>query len=139
VQHRGGPVGFVRVYGEDVLAWADYSGNRQYISIGNVAANDKVAMIFIDYPGRQRLKLLGHLTSLEVSDHPDLVRIFEAGGYDAAIEHIMKVKIEAFDWNCPLHITPRLTAEAVEALLAPLRRQVEDLEARLAEALAARL
>jgi len=139
VQHRGGPVGFVRVLDTRTLAWADFSGNRQYVSIGNTAVNDKVALIFIDYPGQQRLKVLGHLTTVEIADRPDLRAQLEMAGYRAKIEHAIQVRIEAFDWNCPQHITPRFTAEQVATAIAPLRRQIAELQARLEAAEAAKI
>jgi len=131
VQHRGGPVGFVRVLDAGTLAWADFSGNRQYISIGNSAVNDKVALIFVDYPARQRLKILGYMTSVEIGERPELRAQVEVAGYGARIEHAIQVRVEAFDWNCPQHITPRFTAEQVENVTAPLRRQIADLQQRL--------
>jgi predicted pyridoxine 5'-phosphate oxidase superfamily flavin-nucleotide-binding protein len=131
VQHRGGPVGFVRVLDARTLAWADFSGNRQYVSIGNTAVNDKVALIFVDYPARQRLKVLGRMTTAEIRDRPDLRTQLEMAGYRAKVEHAIQVRVEAFDWNCPQHITPRYTADQVETMVAPLRREIAELQARL--------
>lgn len=134
VQHRGGPAGFVRVLDSRTLAWADFSGNRQYVSIGNTAVNDKVALILMDYSARQRLKILGRMTSAEIADRPDLRDRLEIAGYGGRIEHAIQVRVEAFDWNCPQHITPRFTAAQVEGAVAPLRRQIADLQARLERA-----
>ncbi len=134
VQHRGGPAGFVRVLDSRTLAWADFSGNRQYVSIGNTAVNDKVALILMDYPARQRLKILGRMTTAEIADRPDLRDRLEIAGYGGRIEHAIQVRVEAFDWNCPQHITPRFTAAQVEVAVAPLRRQIADLQARLERA-----
>ncbi len=131
VQHRGGPAGFVRVLDARRLAWADFSGNRQYVSIGNAAVNDKVALIFVDYPARQRLKILGRMTTAEIGERPDLRAQLEIAGYRAKIEHAIEVRVEAFDWNCPQHITPRYTADQVETAIAPLRREISELRARL--------
>ena len=132
VQHRGGPVGFVHTVDPFTLAWADFSGNRQYVSIGNTAVNDKVALFFMDYPAGQRLKVLGRMTTFEIGERPDLREQLEMVGYKARIEHAIQVLVEAFDWNCSQHITPRFTSEQVETAAAPLHRQIEDLKARLA-------
>ena len=134
VQHRGGPAGFVRPLNDKTLGWADFSGNRQYISIGNAAANSKVAMIFMDYAAGLRLKILGHMTTFEIDDRPDLARVFEVSGYRARIEHAILVDVEAFDWNCPQHITARFTGAEVEEMVAPFRARIDDLEAALSRA-----
>ena len=115
VQHRGGPIGFVRVLDAQSLAWIDFVGNRQYISIGNSARCDRVALIFVDYPNRMRLKILGRLSCLEASERPDLVRDLRVPGYHARPEHIIRIAVEAFDWNCPQHITPRYTLAEIGA------------------------
>ena len=134
VQHRGGPAGFVHVLDDRTLAWADFSGNRQYVSIGNTAINNRVALFFMDYPGRHRLKVLGRMTTTEIEARPDLRAKLEVAGYGAAIEHAILVAVEAFDWNCPQHITPRFTAAQVEDAVAPLRRQIAELQERLERA-----
>ena len=134
VQHRGGPPGFLHVLDERTIAWADFSGNRQYVSIGNAAVNDRVAMILVDYPAQARLKILGHMTSIEIADRPDLAAKLEMPGYGAKIEHAVTVRVEAFDWNCPQHITPRFTAAEIAAGVAPLHREIAELKAKLAAA-----
>jgi hypothetical protein len=138
VQHRGGSPGFVQVLGDRTLGWADFSGNRQYVSIGNVAANSRVAMFFMDYASRTRLKLLGRMTVFEIAERPDLDDRLRVAGYDARVEHAVLIEVEAFDWNCPQHIVQRYTRSQVEAVVEPLRREVTNLRAQLAEALAAR-
>ena len=85
VQHRGGPVGFVRPLDDGTLGWADYTGNRQYVSTGNTTADDRVAMLFMDYPHQQRLKILGHMRAYDVSDRPDLARVLAVDGYQARL------------------------------------------------------
>src|SRR5271166_6493846 len=100
VQHRGGPAGFVRHLDDGTLGWADYTGNRQYISIGNTTADDRVAMLFMDYPHRQRLKVLGHMRAYDVYGRPDLAQVLAIEGYRANLERLIVVSIEAFDWNC---------------------------------------
>jgi predicted pyridoxine 5'-phosphate oxidase superfamily flavin-nucleotide-binding protein len=116
VQHRGGPPGFVRVLNGTTIGWAEFAGNRQYVSAGNTGTDDRVALIFVDFAHRRRLKLLGHLQSFEVADRPDLVLRFALDGYPARIERLAVVIVEGLDWNCPQHITPRFTAEEFAAL-----------------------
>src|SRR4051812_9005680 len=123
VQHRGGPRGFVNVLDEHTLAFADYRGNRQYISLGNVTRDDRVAMIFMDYPNRARLKVLAHVTVAMPDQYPTVV--LEPG---AKIERVFVMRVEGFDWNCPQHITPRYTEEEIAELLGP---RIEALQAEL--------
>jgi len=131
VQHRGGPKGFVRALDENTIGFADFSGNRQYISVGNLAADNRVSLFFMDYPNRTRLKLLGRVGLAGAGDGELLSRL-EIPGYRARVERGMVITVEAFDWNCPQHITPRFTAEEVEAAAAPLRARIAHLEAELA-------
>jgi predicted pyridoxine 5'-phosphate oxidase superfamily flavin-nucleotide-binding protein len=133
VQHRGGPIGFVRRVDERSIGWAEYSGNRQYVSAGNVAADDRVAMIFVDYPHQERLKVLGHVRAYDAADRLDLARLLGIEHYEARVEGFVIVTVEAFDWNCPQHITPRFTAEEIDKLVAPLHARIAELEARLKE------
>jgi predicted pyridoxine 5'-phosphate oxidase superfamily flavin-nucleotide-binding protein len=133
VQFRGGPPGFVRVLDDRTLAWADFRGNRQYVSVGNLAGDDRVAMIFMDYAGRRRLKVLGRAEPLEVGADDGLAGRLAVPGYDARVERAVRVRIEAFDWNCPQHITPRFTVEEVEQATRPLRERVAELQSRLAD------
>jgi predicted pyridoxine 5'-phosphate oxidase superfamily flavin-nucleotide-binding protein len=132
VQYRGGPPGFLRVLDERSLAWADFRGNRQYISVGNLGGYDRVAMILMDYANRRRLKILGHAESLEVGADDGLSTELTVPGYRAVVERAVRVRIEAFDWNCSQHITPRFTLEQVEHAVKPLRERVTELEAQLA-------
>ncbi len=132
VQHRGGPPGFLRVLDDRTLAFADYRGNRQMLSTGNVAADDRVALFLMDYPQRARLKLLGRATVLDAREHPELVEQLAAPAERRLVERIFRVAVEAFDWNCPKYITPRFTAAEIEASVAPLRRRIAELEAQLA-------
>jgi predicted pyridoxine 5'-phosphate oxidase superfamily flavin-nucleotide-binding protein len=132
VQHRGGPKGFLQVLSATQLAFPDFRGNRQFVSAGNVLANDRVAMIVVDYANRQRLKVLGRLRFIDVreADEP-LVRRLSLPGYRASIERIALVDVEALDWNCPQHITPRYTIDEVEAAARPLRERIAELEEAL--------
>ncbi len=130
VQHRGGPPGFVRVLDEHTIGWADFRGNLQYISTGNLGGDDRVAIIAMDYARRRRLKLFGHARIVTAEQDPDLVRSLGDARYDAVVERGVIVAVEAFDWNCPQHITPRLTAAELEPALAGLRQRLADLEAQ---------
>jgi uncharacterized protein len=116
VQHRGGPTGFVRVLDESTIGFADFRGNRQYVSTGNLMKDDRVSMIFMDYPNRARLKLLGR-ARLIAPEEGVLLEKLELADYRARVERGILITIEGFDWNCPQHITPRFTQEETEKLL----------------------
>ena len=117
VQHRGGPRGFLKVISPTRLAFADFSGNRQYVSAGNVSRDDRVALIVMDYARRQRLKLLGRLRFEEASaGDAGLAAAVALPGYPAHVERIAIIDVEAFDRNCPQHITPRYTLEELASL-----------------------
>jgi len=110
VQHRGGPPGFLRVLGPTRLAYADFRGNTQLVSVGNVSTNDRVSLILMDYPNRRRLKILGHVRVVNRGDAPaSQVAAVELGDYRAQVERVVNIDVAAFDWNCPQHITPRYT------------------------------
>jgi predicted pyridoxine 5'-phosphate oxidase superfamily flavin-nucleotide-binding protein len=132
VQHRGGPVGFLKVLDETHLGFADFRGNRQYISLGNVQADDRVSLFLMDYPHQARLKLLAHVSVHDLSAEPELADRLATPGYRGLAERGIVLKLEAFDWNCPQHITPRFTALQIEAATAPLRNRILELEAELA-------
>lgn len=131
VQHRGGPAGFVRVLDPKTIGFADFAGNRQYISVGNVMKDDRVALFFMDYRDRTRLKVLGHATLVPMEDGETLRRL-QVPGYRARIERGFLIRIEAFDWNCSQHITQRFTLPEIEEAVAPLHRRIRELETRLA-------
>lgn len=131
VQHRGGPAGFVRAVDEHTLLFADVRGNKQFISVGNLSANDRVALIFMDYPNQTRLKLLGRATLVPVAEVPLEHRPVAD---DRPVERFFKVRVEAVDWNCPQGITPRFTLEEVERVGEPLRRRLARAEAALKKA-----
>jgi predicted pyridoxine 5'-phosphate oxidase superfamily flavin-nucleotide-binding protein len=137
VQHRGGAPGFLKVIDEKTLAFADYRGNRQYISVGNLGADDRVALILVDYANRARLKFYAHVEAVPLDADPALAQQVANPGYRGKPERILKLHLEAFDWNCPQHITPRFTeAEIVEGVR-PLRDRLEALEAENARLRAA--
>lgn len=111
VQHRGGPPGFLRVLGPGRLAYADFRGNTQLVSVGNVSSNDRVSLILMDYPNRRRLKVLGHtrVESAYAVPEEDLAAV-ALPGYAAQVERVVYIDVAAFDWNCPQHIAQRYTA-----------------------------
>ncbi len=129
VQHRGGPPGFLAVLDDATLGFADYRGNRQYISLGNVADDDRVALFLMDYPHRRRLKVLAHMMAHDLAAEPELAARLARPGYRGVAERGFTLRLAAFDWNCPQHITPRFTAAEVEEASAPLRERVASLEA----------
>ena len=129
VQHRGGPVGFLKVIDDTTLAFADFSGNRQYITLGNVAANDRVALFLMDYPNQRRLKIYARIEARVLGDDPDLAEKLAAPDYRGRPERAFVLRLEAFDWNCPRHITPRFTTAEIETALAPVRARLDALEA----------
>ncbi|WP_458095187.1 pyridoxamine 5'-phosphate oxidase family protein [Roseomonas sp. WA12] len=129
VQHRGGPKGFLKVVDGATLAFADYSGNRQYISTGNLKASDRVALILVDYRARARLKIYAHAEVVPLDADPALAGMVAMPGYKARPERILRLHLEAFDWNCPQHITPRFTEAEIAVAVQPLRERLEVLEA----------
>ncbi len=138
VQHRGGPPGFLKVVDDRTLAFADYRGNRQYISMGNLAANERTCLFLMDYPRRARLKIYAHVERLALDADPALTKLVTDGGYKAKLERILRLRLEAFDWNCPQHITPRFTEHEIAEAVRPLRERLAQLESENA-ALRARL
>ncbi len=116
VQHRGGPKGFVRIINPGLLGFADLRGNKQYVSLGNLEHDPRVALFFMDYPNQTRLKILGRV---EVHEHDPA----------DVIERVILIHVEGFDWNCPQHITPRYTIEELQEVLAPVREKLAILEA----------
>jgi len=133
VQHRGGPRGFLKLVDNRTLAFADYRGNRQYISTGNVAANDRVCLFLMDYARRSRLKIYAHVEEVALDAEPDLTMLVTDPNYRAKIERIFRLRLESFDWNCPQHITPRFTEGEVNEAVRPLRDRLAQLESENAE------
>jgi uncharacterized protein len=132
LQFRGGPPGFVRVLDATTLAYADFRGNRQYISVGNTAAEDRVALFFMDYANRRRLKVMARARFAEPGEEPVLAELVALPGYRARVERIAILRVEAFDWNCPQHITPRFTESEIAGMVRPLHDRILELEAELA-------
>lgn len=133
VQHRGGPPGFLKLIDEHTLAFADYRGNRQYISTGNVAANNRVCLFLMDYPRRARLKIYAQVQVLDLATEPELTEAVTNPAYGAKLERIYRLRLTAFDWNCPQHITPRLSERAIADLIQPLHARLEQLETENSE------
>jgi len=131
IQHRGGKPGFLRVISPAELAFADYKGNRQMLSTGNLAVNDRVSLFLMDYPRRQRLKILGHARVEDARQHPELVGELAEPEVHRIVERLFFIEVVSFDWNCPKYITPRYTADEVEAVVTPLKQRIAELEARL--------
>ena len=129
VQFRGGPAGFLKVLDERTIAYADFRGNRQYVSAGNLAGDDRISLILMDYPNRRRLKLLGRARLVEKGEDADLVAGLHDASYRARPERAVVISIEGLDWNCPQHIPVRLTREEMEPHLAPLRGELARLTA----------
>jgi predicted pyridoxine 5'-phosphate oxidase superfamily flavin-nucleotide-binding protein len=124
IQHRGGPRGFLKLVDDHTLAFADYRGNRQYISTGNLAANDRACLFLMDYTHRARLKVYAHVETLGLDDDPALTELASVPGYKAKLERIFRFRLENFDWNCPQHITSRFTEEEVGKAVLPLRNKL---------------
>ena len=132
LQHRGGPLGFVKVLGPNLIGFADFKGNRQLVSTGNLDVTDRVALFMMDYPHRTRLKLLGHARVLDAREHPELVDQLAPKPLRRKVERLFLVEVISYDWNCPQYIIPRFTAAEVERYAAPLKVRIAELEAQLA-------
>ena len=138
LQHRGGPVGFIKVLDDTTLGIADFRGNRQYITLGNSKADDRVSLFLMDYPRRKRLKILARMSVHDAADATLRERIVDAE-YPGQVERLLVFKLFAYDWNCPQHIVPRFTKEQLAPTLAEIEKQVanlrkenEELRAKLA-------
>jgi uncharacterized protein len=131
VQHRGGAPGFLRATSPHQLAFADYIGNRQLLSTGNLAGNDRVCLFLMDYPHKDRLKILGHARVVDAREHPELVAQFAEPAVHRIVERLVLIDVVAFDWNCPKYITPRFTVTEMADVVAPLHQRIAELEAQL--------
>jgi predicted pyridoxine 5'-phosphate oxidase superfamily flavin-nucleotide-binding protein len=128
IQHRGGPKGFLKVLDSKRLGFIDFTGNKQYVSVGNMATNNKVSLIMIDYPTRTRLKIFAKAEVVELKDSPELYDLLNLENYKFRPERMMIFHIEAYDWNCPQHITPRYTVEEINEAFLPQKKYIESLE-----------
>ena len=129
IQFRGGPKGFLKVLDEKTLGFADFRGNVQYISVGNLQSDDRAALFLMDYANRRRLKILARVQVKDARDAPGLIEQLAVPGYEARIERALVFCVEAFDWNCPQHITQRFTVDEIKDINQPLYEHVEKLEA----------
>ncbi len=130
IQHRGGPKGFLKVVDERTLAFADFKGNRQYITAGNLTENDKAYIFLMDYANRRRIKIWGR--ARVVDDDAGLLERLADAGYEAVPEQAVVFEVEAWDVNCPQHITPRYTEQEMGSIVAPLQARIGELEAQVA-------
>jgi predicted pyridoxine 5'-phosphate oxidase superfamily flavin-nucleotide-binding protein len=131
MQHRGGKPGFLHATSATSLAFADYKGNRQLLSTGNLAVNDRVLLFLMDYPQRARLKIMGRARVEDAREHPELVKKFSTPEVQPIVERVFLIEVVSFDWNCPKYITPRYTAAEVDKAVLPLRKRIAELEAQL--------
>jgi len=131
IQHRGGKQGFLKVVNPKMLAFADYKGNRQMLSTGNISVNDRVALFLMDYSQRTRLKIMGHARVEDARLHPELVHAFADPEVQRLVERIFLIDVVSFDWNCPQYITPRYTLAEIEEVLTPYRNRIAELEEEL--------
>jgi predicted pyridoxine 5'-phosphate oxidase superfamily flavin-nucleotide-binding protein len=129
IQHRGGPPGFLKVLDDKTLGFADFAGNRQYITLGNLSENPKAFIFLIDYRNRQRIKFWGEARVVE--DDAELTKKLKPEGYRARVEQVILFTVSAWDSNCPQHIPQRLEAAEVNAMLAERDKRIEDLTKEL--------
>lgn len=132
MNHRGGPPGFLRVLDDATLAYPDFRGNLQYITVGNMRGDGRMALFLMDYPNRRRLKIMARAEVVDAHERPGLLERVELPSYRARVERVVLLHVEAFDWNCPQHITPRFSEEDVREREAPLRSRIAELEESLA-------
>ena len=133
VQHRGGPKGFLKAIDAHTVGFADFRGNGQYISTGNVMTDARVALILVDYPRQARLKIIGHVKILEGAAATEWIGKLKDPDYEAVVDRVFIVHVDAFDWNCQQHITPRFTEEQIRGALRPLDERMQALERENAE------
>jgi len=133
LQHRGGPQGFLKILDDRTLAFADFRGNRQYVSVGNLSVDDRACLFMVDYARRARLKIFARVELVPLDEEPALAELVVDPAYRAKVERIMKLKLEGFDWNCPQHIRPRFTEDEITEAIRPQHRRLAELEAENAE------
>ncbi|MGH9820374.1 MAG: pyridoxamine 5'-phosphate oxidase family protein [Pyrinomonadaceae bacterium] len=128
IQFRGGPVGFLKVLDRNTLGYADFRGNLQYISVGNLSVNNKAALFLMDYVNQRRLKILVRIEVKDAANAANLIENLRMPDYKAKVERAMTLRVEAFDWNCPQHITPRFTVDEIKRIVAPVYERIDELE-----------
>jgi len=126
IQHRGGPRGFLKLLSATQLGFADYRGNRQYVSVGNLQTEKRVSLFLMDYPNRARLKLLGRANVYTADSNPGLASQLRMSG-QGNVERLFTIEVDAFDWNCPQFITPRFTEAELAASLSPVMEELTTL------------
>lgn len=132
IQHRGGPKGFLKAVNDRTLGFADFKGNLQYVSLGNLTGNDRAALFLVDYVARRRLKIYARTEIVDMRTAPELMSALTIAGYPAVVERGFLFHVEAYDWNCPQHITPRYTLDELEDVISPMRQEITRLENQLA-------
>ncbi|MGW5438311.1 pyridoxamine 5'-phosphate oxidase family protein [Nocardia asteroides] len=132
IQHRGGAPGFLKVLGEGTLGFADFRGNKQYISRGNLDHDDRVSLFLMDYAAQSRMKIFGRARVVEAADDPELIAALTVEGYRAPVERAVLIEVEAFDWNCRQHIPPLYPRAAVAEAMQVLRDRIVELEGEIA-------
>lgn len=133
IQFRGGRAGFLKVLDETTLGFADFRGNLQYVSTGNLAGSDKASLFLMDYANRRRLKIFADAEVHDAAERPDLIERLADPGYDAKVERAFVLKVKGFEWNCPQHITPRYTMAEIGEIVKPLYEHIAKLERELGE------
>ena len=131
VEHCGGTVGFVCRLDERTIGWAEYGGDRYDVAVGKSVGDDRVAMMFVDYPHQGQLKVMGHIRAFDPDDRQGLASRLGVERDKARVERLVTMTVEAFDWNWPKHITPRFTQAEIDTLTAPLYARITELEAQL--------
>lgn len=132
VQHRGGPMGFIKLLSATRFVIPDFRGNRQYISLGNFKTNNRVSLFFMDYPRQARLKVFAKVSVVDIENNLEIKQLFETMATKFKIERALEFRLEAFDWNCPKYITPRYTENDVKLFTGKLLNRISELEAELA-------
>lgn len=133
VQFRGGPRGFLKVLDDSTLGFADFRGNLQYISVGNLGVSDRAALFLMDYAHQRRLKILARVKIKDAAEAPELIEELRMPAYKAKIERAMTLHVEGFNWNCPQHITPRYTIDEIKAMVAPLNEHIAKLDSEISQ------
>ncbi len=133
IQHRGGAKGFLKVLEPAALGFADLKGNRQLLTTGNLTHDGRICLFLMSYPLQARLKILGRAEILSAKEHPELAKALIPPGQELVTERLFRIQVEAFDWNCPQHITPRFTEAQVSEAIRPLQQRISDLETQLAQ------
>jgi len=133
IQHRGGATGFLKVLDSKRLGFIDFVGNKQYISVGNMITNNNVSLIMIDYPTKKRLKIFAKAEVVALKDSPELYNLLDLKDYKFRPERMIVFHIEAYDWNCPQHITPRYTMDEINEAFLPQQEYIAKLEAEIEE------